>query len=154
MTTLSRHDAIVLAKEVLRGQARSYVSAAHALAQFLVDEEAEKRVLVGDEPTPPLPQRVRTMPLPFEDPSPPPDSDDLDDVAAAILRTDPLTTPQLVLVKPSVEEPDTGVREMLPKTDGGKRRASPFPREVEAIPSAGFCITHGYRNCSTCKEPA
>ncbi len=72
MSKLTRVQVVILAKEVLAGKARSYVSAAHALAEFIVDGEAETRILVGDDITARAP--MPTLPLPFEDPSPPPGS--------------------------------------------------------------------------------
>ncbi len=61
---LTRPQALVLAKEILAGKARSYVSAAHALAEYLVDEEAARRLAIADVPTPTLPM--------FREESPPP----------------------------------------------------------------------------------
>jgi len=45
---LTREQVLVLAKEVLSGHARSYVSAAHAFAQYLVDGDVEQQRAVAD----------------------------------------------------------------------------------------------------------
>lgn len=39
---LDRREALVLAREVLDGKTRSYVSASHALAEFIVNDEATR----------------------------------------------------------------------------------------------------------------
>jgi len=134
---LTKAQILTLAKEVLAGKARSYVSAAHAFAEYLIDCEAETRVAVADEVTELPPQ---TLPLPFAEPSPltVPDSDEVLPWDAAARRIlEPKTTPHIGRMPLPFETP-TGVRDVLPKTntDG----------------SVAPCAAHGVFKCVVCNR--
>lgn len=134
MSQLTHVQIVILAKEVLAGKTRSYVSAAHAFAEYIVDCEAETRILVSDDITDRAP--AITLPLPFPDPSPsPPDSEEVQPWDAAgkrILDLEPKTHPRLV------REPATGMRNALPATKTGGVVVA--------------CAAHDVRDCVICNR--
>lgn len=128
---LTRAQILILAKEVLAGKARSYVSAAHALAEFIVDAEAETRILVGDVTT----ERAPTPTMPYPPPRPSPPDEDApmqpwDAAGKRILQIEPKTHPRIV----------------------GGRIPVPFDPDTSTRNRTRACAPHGVVSCVVCNR--